>query len=385
MCAVLKSRSSDLKFEFVAGDTVRFLADLNSGSPSMDWRKGSSVSFTRAWMSNVPDYAGGILEMALYAVPCLQSADIASVGMNCLFNGPAWRNNMEDSVYTYTLLLPDQLPQYLGCTCVGIETLHPPFCLLPCELPLKPSQLAHREDFERWLHRVLVRILAPPHTAANPGYCILLPTTLRTFVQLLLRTIEVGYQPSWISDLLSSILADSLHSSCRPYQTTPLPAHTIASPRPLAKLQLSSWMADVEGVLAAALPILPRGLDFSSACLNIADTAIFRATVHSVHPGQSYNRNPGLALIFCAPGFNPTRSAFTTHKVLLSETPQGGDVQIFYSILRCDIDVCTRTGTVSWRMSIARVEKMQQAGWILYLWQADGPFVGKSLANTLRF
>jgi hypothetical protein len=59
--------------------------------------------------------------------------------------------------------------------------------------------------------------------------------------------------------------------------------------------------------------------------------------------------------------------------MLISPTASGNVVQILYSILTCDIDVNTRVGTVSWRMSIRRFESMKQDGWVLYFWQTDEP------------
>ncbi|KAJ7627777.1 hypothetical protein DFH06DRAFT_1338952 [Mycena polygramma] len=361
---------------------TKSLALLNSGSSSLDWRGESPASFTRTYMSNVPDYAGGILEMALYAVPCLQPIDIASVGMNCLFNPQAWKNNFEDFVYIYTLLRPDQLPQYLGCKMCWYRNvpyvLQPLFCLLPCRL--NAAQLASREDFEGWLHRVFIRILAPPTTSMKIEYIILMPTTFRTFIQILVRAAEIGYPLEWISDFLGRILSDTLHSSWRPYPTTPIPADTINKRYASTKLQLSAWMADIEVVVASALPMLPQELASSLTRLDMTQTAVFRTAVNNVSSQRSYDRCPDLALVFCAPEFHPDQKTLSTYDLLISETATGNKVQIIYSILTWDMDVRTKMGNVSWRMSIARFEKMKQDGWVLYLWQANATGVAsKSL------
>ncbi|KAJ7121738.1 hypothetical protein C8R43DRAFT_74135 [Mycena crocata] len=387
LSSALQHCGSEVKFEFIAGDVVRFLSLLKSGSPSLDWRQGSPTSFTRAWMSNVPDYAGGPLEMALYAVPALQPTLIASVGMNCLFKAPHGRiTSTTLCTRVYTLLLPDQLPKYLGCTIRWYRNvssvLHPPFCLLPCKLPFKPSELATQPEFEGWVHRVLMRILAPPPIRMIVNYMVLLPTTLRTVVQLLTRAIEIGYPVRWISDFIDSLLSDTLHSTWRPYQSTPMSADTINKQYSPTKIQLSSWMADIEVVVAAALPVLPRGLTLSYKPIGILETAVYQTSVNQLRNPQSYSLNPGLALLFCAPGFNPARSGFNTYSVLLSKTATGNEVQIYYSILTCVVDTPGEVGTVSWRMSIERVERMKRDGWSLYLWQADAPFVASSPSDA---
>ncbi|KAJ7648995.1 hypothetical protein DFH06DRAFT_556320, partial [Mycena polygramma] len=382
----LRSSHSKVKFEFINSDVFQFLALLKASSSFLDWRGESPTSFTRAYMSNVPDYAGGILEMTLYAVPCLQPIDISSVGMNCIFNGPAWGNNFEDFVYTYTLLQPDQLPQYLGCKIRwyrNVESvLQPPFCLLPCTLPLKPSQLASRENFEGWLQRVFMRILAPPDTSMMMDYIILMPTTFRTFLQLLVRAMEIGYPSVWISDFLGRILSDTLHSSWRPYRTTPIPAHTINTQYPSTKLQLSPWMVDIEIVVASGLPILPQDMASSLTCLNMTETAVFQTTLSNVSSKMSYDRCPDLALVFCAPGFRLDQKPLNTYDLLISETAAGNKVQIIYSILTWDLNVDTKLGNVSWRMSMARSERMKEEGWVLYLWQTNAPDVASKSSKA---
>jgi hypothetical protein len=60
----LQSSHSKVKFEFIGGDIVQFLAQLGSRSSSLDWREGYPTSFTRAWMSNVP-YVNRLREIHL--------------------------------------------------------------------------------------------------------------------------------------------------------------------------------------------------------------------------------------------------------------------------------------------------------------------------------
>lgn len=96
----LVTLNQQLTIELIATDVVDFLASLRAPSLIRPWRTGLPATYTRMYMSNVPDYAGGPLEMALYAVPCLQSSAASSVGMNLKFNGPIWEDNIDDFVYT---------------------------------------------------------------------------------------------------------------------------------------------------------------------------------------------------------------------------------------------------------------------------------------------
>lgn len=44
------------------------------------------------WLSNVPDYTGGILNAAICTLPSLENIPEAFVAFNCLLNGIAFRS-----------------------------------------------------------------------------------------------------------------------------------------------------------------------------------------------------------------------------------------------------------------------------------------------------
>ncbi|KAJ7706718.1 hypothetical protein B0H17DRAFT_918435 [Mycena rosella] len=211
-----------------------------------------------------------------------------------------------------------------------------------------------------------------------------MPTTIRTFIQLLLRVIEISYPSHWVSDLLHSIIRDTLQSSWRPYQDAPIPASTIGQRHPHIKIQLGPWMADLEVLVASALQLFASPLVLPPQFPSVADTVVFSSKIIPLPYDIGYGGNPALALLFVAPGTNPKASGFTIHKLLLSRKSEGDNVQIVSSILTCDVDFSTRTGTVSWRMHTPRVESMKQAGWRLYLWRLDVSFIGQPL-HPFRF
>lgn len=46
------------------------------------------------------DYAGGLLDMAVYAVPSLQRSPFSNLGMNILYDGSKWDKNVENFCFT---------------------------------------------------------------------------------------------------------------------------------------------------------------------------------------------------------------------------------------------------------------------------------------------
>lgn len=280
----------------------------------------------------------------------------------------------------YTLLTPDQLPQYLGCQFKWSRKtddliLKQPLCLIPSSLPLRFDQLASRTDFERWLHRVLIRILSPPQPTRRPG--IFMPSTLATFMRLLIHTNEIGYPSHWLSEVVERIINDRLTSEHRPYPTSPIPATELTRFHPAHKVQLSPWMADIEIVVATAYPAFPFSVRVPRGFPTIADLGIFQAPISNlqgVDGSEHYciPRHPVLAILFVAPGMTPHEATVCSRSILFSDQASPGDQrQIMLSIHKIDVDTTTGAGTLSWKMHIPRFETMKSKGWSLCLWCVD--------------
>ncbi|TCD70624.1 hypothetical protein EIP91_002655 [Steccherinum ochraceum] len=109
----LKTLKGQIKLEILHGDLLHELVKMKIGR-DLSRPSGFPRYYTRMWMSNIPDYTHGLLNMSLYAAPMLNDAENATVAFNCLRNGRAWKDE-QHLCYTYTHLLPHELPKFLGC------------------------------------------------------------------------------------------------------------------------------------------------------------------------------------------------------------------------------------------------------------------------------
>ncbi|KAJ7063774.1 hypothetical protein B0H15DRAFT_242756 [Mycena belliarum] len=226
------------------------------------------------------------------------------------------------------------------------------------------------EDLENWLSPRLLRIVSPPRVTLvrdGPSASILIPTTIRIFIRLLIRVIETGC--SW-----SSIppFPYTLFSWC-PCQHVPLPCEYDRSRsstrqiisncswvpgQPISRSlsQVSSCSSRPACDCRPHFPLRPIPLPSAVKC-----KPTYRWK-------NGWFGNPNLALLFLAPGKNPNlASGFTACNLLLLSKPEGESVQIVFSILSCDVDTATRRGSL-W-MHIHHFESMKQAGWTNFLWR----------------
>ncbi|PBK68015.1 hypothetical protein ARMSODRAFT_1005025 [Armillaria solidipes] len=125
----IKDMRGRLKLEFLLGDVSQQLAKVNFDTDSsrpMDFPK----TFTRMWLSNVPDYTHGPLNMALYVVPNVeicQPQATASVAANCLLNRGLWP---DDDTYCHTLSRTLQNPWQLYTRRVPMRRINlDPWCM----------------------------------------------------------------------------------------------------------------------------------------------------------------------------------------------------------------------------------------------------------------
>jgi hypothetical protein len=216
----------------------------------------------------------------------------------------------------------------------------------------------------------------PEHQVSNP-------TTLRTFIQLLMHVKQLGYPSHWISEVLEHIVEDNLESEHRPSQDSPIPISEIMSIHPRRKMQLSPWMADIEVVVATVLSALPFALRLPQRFPAASDIGLYSSPVDSIRGADGSEewgnpRSPSLALLFVAKGVRAEESYIRSKSVLFSHSSIGDKMQLMLSIDRLQVDSWNLLGKVSWRMSDERVGKMKGEGWQMCLWRTDKSIPGTS-------
>ncbi|EIW51999.1 uncharacterized protein TRAVEDRAFT_136302 [Trametes versicolor FP-101664 SS1] len=199
----LKGLKGHITVELIAGGLSEELAKMRLGG---DGTRPANfpTKYTRMWLSNVPDYTHGPMNIAQYVVPSLQDDQRAGASCNCLLNTGAWRNG-DDYFYTYTQLLPQDVPRYLGCRVIRSQAVMDVLVLGPLPLPRPLSDLASRDELTTWLTRVLFNTLIPGRTCMPPQN-VRLPNNLVAFFGLLMHLNRVGYPAHWLSDFLGRVL-----------------------------------------------------------------------------------------------------------------------------------------------------------------------------------
>ncbi|OSX56847.1 hypothetical protein POSPLADRAFT_1050487 [Postia placenta MAD-698-R-SB12] len=198
----LKTVQEHVVLEFVAGNLTQVLMkmryDADETRPS-----GFPKLYTRAWLSNVPDYTHGTMDIALYMAPQLQQQPEAAVACNCLLNSGAWKDD-EEFCHNYTFLKLADVPRYLGCRVVSKEAVMAVLAIGSLPLPRPLSELASRQELTTWLTRVLLAELVSGRSK-EPPFKIRMPHGLVAFFALLLHLYRVGYPGHWLSDFLNSV------------------------------------------------------------------------------------------------------------------------------------------------------------------------------------
>ncbi|KAK0206933.1 hypothetical protein DFS33DRAFT_631932 [Desarmillaria ectypa] len=117
-------------------------------------------TFACTWLSNVPDYTHGPMNMAAFTLPNLEQQSDASVAFNCLLNTGIWEGG-DRFIYNYTLLKSKDFARFFGCRVIANSTWDDmKFSAKPLPRPL--SEFATRQELVVWLTSVLiVTILLP--------------------------------------------------------------------------------------------------------------------------------------------------------------------------------------------------------------------------------
>lgn len=311
------------------------------------------------------------MNMAIYVVPSLQPESDASVACNCLLNCSAWSGE-EEFCYTYTLLLPEDIPRYLGCRVIRMNAIIDILILGPLSLPRRLSELASREELTSWLTRVLLNIIQPGRSQAAPCK-IRLPNNLVAFFGLLLHLHRVGFPGHWLADFLRSILSGNFVTDLDSYRGTyPIPPSELTRKVPRRYIRLDPWFAEFETVIAIAnkgIPFsvfLPKGFAHNASDIGtfealVRPARIFtNATYHDPSPFEPVTR-----LMFFKKG---NRSAESVIRSVMEgkDVPPPGELHIVTAP-----EAVQYQKRIVWKMSRKRVEKMRQEKWEMVAYRSD--------------
>ncbi|TCD61538.1 hypothetical protein EIP91_008282 [Steccherinum ochraceum] len=363
----LQDMKGHIRIEALTGDLNGELAKMWLGDDTRpaDYPR----KFTRGWLSNVPDYTGGILNTAIYIVPQTDGSPESGIASNT-FAATGFYRNLPDYdnqfCHTFSLLPFRDLPRYLGCKAVGQKAVFKALVLSALPLPRPIHELASRTELTTWLTRTLLNILIPGRSKEAPDY-IRLPTNLAGFVGLLVHLHRVGFPGHWLADYLQTILSGSIITDIAPFEGEwPILLSDMkrrVSPR---KIRLDPWLADFENILAVCHEALPFSVtlppDFAKSPDEIGTYSCTMTMSNPFFVNNLHPRDPGMTLAFskkhpASEGYMMTR----LNKILTNEPwekykhPAPGTIFVLTAV-----DAFDRDGEVRFKMSKKRMAEMKE-------------------------
>ncbi|KAI0672184.1 hypothetical protein C8Q78DRAFT_971990 [Trametes maxima] len=285
VAAALKGLYGHLTLEFITGGLSEELAKMRYKG---DITRPATFprEYTRMWLSNVPDYTHGPMNMAIYVVPNLQDDPQAGASCNCLLNTGSWVSD-DQYFYTYSQLISKDVPRFLGCRVIKSQAVMEALVLGALPLPRPLSELATREELTTWLTRVLFNMLIPGRSRPSPGN-VRLPHTLVAFFGLLMHLHRVGFPAHWLSEFLARVLSGSMVSDIAPYADIwPIPLEDMHRRVSSRRVRVDPWLVEFENIIATAYYAIPfpiAGILPAEFSRDLEDIHVWEVKVVATYP-----------------------------------------------------------------------------------------------------
>ncbi|KAF9480632.1 hypothetical protein BDN70DRAFT_877325 [Pholiota conissans] len=365
-----------LKIEIIKDDVFTGVQKLVSGELKQR-PKEYPTTYTRMFLSNVPDYTNGVLTTAVHLTPHVQTGGHAMA--NCLLNTPSF-HQIADFCYNYSLLTPDELPRVLGCQIINPNNnCFDDIVLEKLPLPQPLDKLASKKELHTYLTHLLLCILCSAKPNMPPAR-VDMPNNLNAFFHVLVHLHRVGFPSHWIGDFMQFVVSDTLVTDIKPYQgILPIPRTEIknrflSAPR---KVHLNPWKVELQTAFALLNAMLPFAIARPSDYPTLNDIATYNAKVVPIDLERHkdvYSWGPlvsplikAVGLMFYRPHKRFKPDALARRVLGLLEGDQDVEMQI---ILGAEV-VDMRKGEVSWKMSTVWYEKMKSEQWVMAAYRTD--------------
>jgi hypothetical protein len=267
-----------LVVEVILVGVTRALEGIRNGVIE-DRPDGYPQSYDRIQLSNIPDYVGGTLFTYIYVLPLLKDKSSSfALANNC--RNEKMCHSIAAFKNEYTTLHTDRdLENLLDGQTVSLTEIED-VLVKPgqTERPIRHyyayrqvksssslSKPSTRENVEHWLHAMFLKIAVPVCTCQIRDN-IYAPLNTTIFFRLLIQLHKLGYPSHWLSDILTSILDNQLHTTARFLRTPPLiiaeseQNHDriqvdIAPILPEFRTLTAMWLAELSFVIAGQLRI----------------------------------------------------------------------------------------------------------------------------------
>ncbi|EJD44613.1 hypothetical protein AURDEDRAFT_185020 [Auricularia subglabra TFB-10046 SS5] len=363
-----KALRGRLTFEVVTSDVFAWLEKLKLGLA----RPAGSMyptKYTRMWLSNVPDYGGGPLNVAVFAAPCFQSPATACASFNIYLSRGTWKN-VEHYNYHYSLMKIDDLPHAVGCVLNGTSTNG------NFSISLPPAQqhrdLAPRPELARWLVRLFLSLVYHGRNGVeHTGARIDMPNTLAFFFRVLIHLHDfVGFPGHFLADTLQIFLSDKIISDARPHTSDlPIvPQEGMLRPR---KLHLAPWLAELRAIAVQVRGALPFYVSLELRQKDLVQCEAPFSMPDDI-PEASTPRQPALGLILYSPQLAPRRLP-DIYKCLI-EGEYATEAHVFTGF---DVDHSEKI--VRWTMEAKQLRAAHGSGWSLAMFRLESGIIASGL------
>ncbi|KAH6889591.1 hypothetical protein BKA70DRAFT_1329293 [Coprinopsis sp. MPI-PUGE-AT-0042] len=349
--------------------------DLTTGLPRLfsDASRPSSYpkKFTRMWLSN--DYTGGTLNTAVFLMPHLHFSPSSMILSKLPHEyGAAFARLMIITTSDYTLLHPDDMAKFLGCTLADPnEAIQTEIGLLPVP---DPAQSPSRSELYFWLSNILVNLICAAPPAPMPKR-IDQPNNFAAFIHLL---IYLNNTDKWSTSAVPN------------HQTLPIIRNPYGNAnRSPVKMNLGVRKADLELAVSDLWPLIPFPLPSSSSAhpgggliLSPADVVTLQATGLGPYTGEYSRRtpygspfSPVVSLAFFKVPESSTYERFVDQKGIfglltlpIQQLKDIGRIQILLSQVSVDIFA---KNEVTWRIGRYWYQRMKAEDWEMVVFRTD--------------
>ncbi|KAI0366581.1 hypothetical protein BV20DRAFT_1124210 [Pilatotrama ljubarskyi] len=353
VAAALRGLRGRVVVELICGGLSEELAKMRFGG-DVTRPKEFPRKYTRMWLSNVPDYTHGPMNMAVYIVPNLQDHAQAAVACNCLLNMGVWVGGDEQYFYNYTHLLAQDIPRYLGCRIIRSQAVMEILVMGAQALPRPLSELASRDELTSWLTRVLFNTFITGHSQLPPNN-VRLPHNIVAFFGLLMHLHRVGFPAHWLSDFLARVLSGRMTSDIAPYHGEwPIPVQDLKRRVQPRTVRTDAWLVEFENMIATEYYAIPFAIatalpaDFSR---DPDDIQMYEAQLTATLP------------------FSMTWNVFLGYASPLEPTSR----LLFYrpSMVIPSEELLQYQSRVRFRVSRRRVQRMMAEKWCMLVYRND--------------
>ncbi|KAF7976940.1 hypothetical protein HWV62_5363 [Athelia sp. TMB] len=365
----LKNMKGRIQLEVVHGELIAELSKWRFGGDSGRPAQFPS-KFTRAWLSNCPDYTHGLMNTCIYISPCIQFGRSCAAASNCLFNPGIFKDD-EEFCHTYTLLTSRDIPRYFGCKLIRKDALMGFLVVTPQPFPRPSSELASRIELRTWITRVLFCTIIPGVPGLTP-YRARMPNNLVAFFGLLVHLKETGFPAHWLSDFLHSVISDNLTSDIAPYTGQwPIPVSEFDRRVKMRKVRLDPWQAELEAILATTRHGIPFAITLPpNFAQSHEEIGLFEANVKAdlaASPFGVISIDPAVSLLLYKPG----RSVKTllSSVTAIFEGSKSTAPGTFFIISA--VEAYDKNGIIRWRLSRERAKGMKADNWYMVAYRSD--------------